>query len=90
MTFTRISQGAIINDGGNYRECNWGDFNNDGWLDIFVATGTGYGDTGYDGNFLYNNNGDPNESGDVTFTPIITGSIVKDVGNSHGCSWDTP
>ena len=72
-TFTRITTGDIVNDGGNSYSSTWGDYDNDGYLDLFVANSVQ--------NFLYHNNGDS------TFTKITTGSIVNDVGNSIGQSW---
>ncbi|PHS06070.1 MAG: hypothetical protein COA88_11310 [Kordia sp.] len=55
--------------------CSWGDYNNDGYMDLFVAN------SGDSNNALYKNNTDG------TFTEIITGDIVNDKGNSHGSTW---
>ena len=77
-TFTKITTGAIVNDGGNSLNCALGDYDNDGWQDVFVANANfGAGEN----NFLYKNNGDG------TFTKITTGNIVTDGGNSTGASW---
>jgi hypothetical protein len=73
-TFTKITTGVIVTDGGNSQGGSWADFDNDGDLDLFV---TNYGQN----NFLYRNNGDK------TFTKITNGAIVSDVGNSYGSSW---
>ena len=40
-TFTRIAAGAIVADVGDSHPCAWGDFNNDGHLDLFVGNGAG-------------------------------------------------
>ena len=73
-TFTTITTGIIVNDAGNSIGASWGDYDNDGYLDLFVANGG-------ENNFLYNNNRDG------TFTKITTGIIVNDFGNSNGASW---
>lgn len=77
-TFTKITSGIIVNDGGSSIGCAWCDYDNDGFADLFVANGNfGAGQA----NFLYKNNGNG------TFTKITTGSIVTDVANSVGGSW---
>ncbi|HWA06474.1 MAG TPA: FG-GAP-like repeat-containing protein [Ignavibacteria bacterium] len=77
-TFTKITSGAIVNDGGYSLNCAWGDYDNDGWQDVFVANANF---SAGQNNFLYKNNGDG------TFTKITTGNIVNDGGNSTGASW---
>ncbi|MFQ5824499.1 MAG: FG-GAP-like repeat-containing protein, partial [bacterium] len=72
-TFTRITTGTIVNDGGNSTGCIWGDYDNDGYLDLFVAN--------EGNNFLYANNGDGG------FNKITTGSIVTDGGSSLSSSF---
>ena len=59
QTFTRITTGDIVNDGGNGYGMAWGDYDNDGLIDLIVSIGTGE-------NFLYKNNGDG------SFTQIFT------------------
>jgi len=73
-TFTKVTTGSIVNDGGKSVGCAFGDYDNDAYLDLYVANRD-------QANFLYKNNGDG------TFTKITTGEIVTDVANSGGCSW---
>lgn len=73
-TFTRILHGPVATE-GFYSACGtWADFNNDGWLDLFISRWQNQN------NYLYFNNGDG------TFSKVTTGNIVNDAGNSFGCS----
>ena len=74
-TFAKVTTGAIVTDVGNFISCAWGDYDNDGFLDLFVTRQLGQG------NVLYHNNGDG------TFARVTEGSIVNDRGNSVGCAW---
>lgn len=73
-SFARITTGRIVTDGGNSTGCAWGDYDNDGWLDLFVPN---HGEN----NFLYHNNRDG------SFSKITSGRIVTDGGNSFGAAW---
>jgi hypothetical protein len=64
-TFTKVTTGDIVNDFGNNGIPAWGDFNNDGFLDLFVSS---YGET----NALYLNNRDG------TFTRTTQGDPLQD------------
>ncbi len=74
-SFTKVTSGPVVQSGGNSRGCAWGDYDNDGSLDLFVANEQGQN------NFLFHNNGDG------TFARIASGSIVNDGGASYGCAW---
>jgi hypothetical protein len=73
-TFTKVTTGIVVTDGGSSYGCTCADYDNDGFIDIFVAN---YNEN----NFLYHNNGNG------TFSKITTGAIVTDGGNSTGCAW---
>jgi hypothetical protein len=80
-TFTKITNGPIAN-GNHGRGCVWGDYDNDGWLDLFVNRGSPYGSGGAgETNALYQNNGDG------TFTEITNSVVVADVGQGQACAW---
>jgi len=72
--FTKVTTGAIVNDHGWSWGCTWGDYDNDGFLDLFVSNDGG-------GNFLYHN------EGGTTFTRVSTGPIAEDGGNCYGAAW---
>ena len=75
-TLTSVSKGAVTGDFAWAVGSAWGDFDNDGDLDLFVA---------HDGekSALYRNDGPPS----FNFTKITTGDIVNTVGQSFGCVW---
>jgi len=73
--FTKVTTGPPVRSGGNSRGCAWADYDNDGWVDLFVANEK------YQNNFLFHN------GGPAGFTRVTAGAIVTDRGNSFGCSW---
>jgi hypothetical protein len=77
-TFTRVTGQNIVTDGEMSAGASWGDYNNDGFMDLFVANLPGGSSAN---NFLYQNNGDG------TFTRITEGAIVNDGGYSFGSTW---
>ncbi|NJB82469.1 FG-GAP-like repeat-containing protein [Wenyingzhuangia aestuarii] len=74
--FTKVTTGAIANYGGYCHGASWVDYNNDGYLDLFV---TDYMPTKF--NVLYKNNGDE------TFTEVKNTSLVQEAKNSIGATW---
>ena len=74
-TLTRIESGALVSDLGESVSSSWGDFDNDGDLDLFVANNT------YAANKLYIN------QGDGSFVSMVDDPIV-DLGlYTHAASW---
>ena len=73
-TLVQITTGDVVNNGGYSVGCAWGDYDNDGHLDLYVANRLGP-------NFLYRNNGDG------SFTRVLNGPQVEDVADSNGCTW---
>ncbi len=73
--FVKVTQGSIVNDIGASRSCSWGDFDNDGWLDLFVLNYEGQND------YLYHNNGGQ------SFTKILNLPMVNDNRWGNSCGW---
>ncbi len=74
FVFGRVTTGDIVNNRGYSVSAAWGDYDNDGDLDLYVANRLGP-------NFLYRN------EGRGLFTRITTGAIVTDASDSNGCTW---
>lgn len=74
--FTKITTGRLVTDVEGSSGGSWGDYDNDGYLDMYVTNGINSAP-----NSLYHNNRDG------TFTKITTGNIVTDRGHSIGSSW---
>ncbi|MSU62483.1 MAG: hypothetical protein EXS31_08810 [Pedosphaera sp.] len=75
-TFTAITTGAIVTEERQFHGCAWGDYDNDGFLDLFVLN-----IAAAENNFLYHNNGDG------SFEKIVEGSLVNESGFSNDCAW---
>ena len=73
--FTKVTSGAIVTDSANSVGCSWGDYNNDGYMDLFVAN------SGNQVNNLYQN------LGNGSFAKVTSGIVVTETGNSHGSAW---
>jgi hypothetical protein len=74
--FSEITTGDIVTDGGTSVGASWGDYDNDGDLDLFVTNASIL-----ETNCFYQN------QGNGTFTKITSLAITADYGNSHGANW---
>jgi len=83
--FTKMTTndvGPLVAELVNSDSCAWGDYDNDGWIDLFVPNG--YDDGGIISprqSLLYRNNGDG------TFTKVTTGSPSGDWGTGLAANW---
>jgi hypothetical protein len=73
-TFAKILEVALVTDRGISMGGAWGDYDNDGFLDLFVVDASG-------NNRLYHN------EGDGAFARVTSGSLVNDGGQSQACAW---
>jgi enediyne biosynthesis protein E4 len=76
-TFTEVTDQADLAAVINARGAAWGDFNNDGYLDLYVVD-SGSDPEGKGPNRLYRNNGDG------TFTDVASSAGVDDLVASRG------
>jgi hypothetical protein len=72
--FIKVTTGALVTDGGKTMSASWGDYDNDGDLDVFLANDQA-------NNALFRNDGAGN------FTKITDGPVVNSGGNSFGSQW---
>jgi PKD repeat protein len=76
-SFTKITNSVVNSNNLLSLSCSWGDYDNDGNMDLFVCNG---GVTAVKvPNYLYHNNGDK------TFTQITAGPLSE----YKGCSWSS-
>lgn len=72
----KVTSGAMPEDKlASSMGASWGDFDNDGDQDVFIANAE------QEKNLLYKNNGNG------TFSNVVTGPIVSDDGSSQGSGW---
>jgi hypothetical protein len=78
--FTKITTGSIVTIAGSSRGCAWGDFDRDGFIDLYVSNSAADGHSnGRD--FLFHNNGDG------TFTEMRAQVGIADPIDSQACTW---
>lgn len=81
--FEPVTSGLIAEDEDHFASGSWLDYDNDGWLDLFVTV-LGPETSSSDPrvcNRLYHN------QGDGTFALVTTGSLVTKTGNAGGAAW---
>ncbi|MBK9405015.1 MAG: VCBS repeat-containing protein [Ignavibacteria bacterium] len=86
FNFTKILNDPLVNEIGYNAVSGWGDYDNDGDLDMFVTQA--YVPPGFTQkltNKLYKNL--LMESGTASFQKITSGEIVNDSGYSYGFAW---
>ncbi|HZW40564.1 MAG TPA: FG-GAP-like repeat-containing protein [Ignavibacteriaceae bacterium] len=76
-TFTKILSGELVTDTTLSTGSSWGDYDNDGDLDVFIPTSYFHGDY----NMLWRNNGDG------TFTKLPTAVPSLDQNTCYGSAW---
>jgi enediyne biosynthesis protein E4 len=84
FSFTRILSDPSVNENGYFACSGWGDYDNDGDLDMFVTQAYGPANV-YLKNHLYKNLF--MESGNPEFEKITSGELVNDSGYSYGFAW---
>ncbi|MCI0694080.1 FG-GAP-like repeat-containing protein [candidate division KSB1 bacterium] len=80
-TFTKITASAIVNDNDFSETSAWGDYDNDGHLDLYVTNSGDPNATGPQRNFLYRNNGNK------SFAKITGGAPATDLFYSRRVNW---
>lgn len=78
-TFVDVTAAAGIAPAFNAKGMAWGDYDNDGKLDLFIARGH-QGDTAVTGSLYHNN-------GDLTFTDKTSAAGLAVSGNSWAATW---
>ncbi|HRI13650.1 MAG TPA: CRTAC1 family protein [Verrucomicrobiota bacterium] len=80
--FTKITDGPITTDLGHFLAAAWVDYDNDGWLDLFVATTPSLTDPANSAtNRLYRN------LGSGGFAQVTAGRLVTDRAYAGGAAW---
>ena len=72
--FSKLTEGPLLNDGGNTTSASWADFDNDGDLDVFLTNDGGF-------NSLFKNNGS------FKFTKMLTDTVATTPAHSFSSAW---
>lgn len=85
LNFTKITTGPLVTEPGYNSTGGWGDYDNDGDLDMFVSQSYGAPITRKLVNKLFKNL--LIETGAASFEKVTTGPLVNDSGNTYGFAW---
>lgn len=80
--FTAVKGDTIVNESGQNAITGWGDFDNDGDLDMYVSQSYG---SGAHNNLLYKNM--KMETGTASFTRVNGSAVTNDSGWTYGFAW---
>jgi ASPIC and UnbV/FG-GAP-like repeat len=75
-SFTKVTRGEIVSAEAMFWHGSWGDYDNDGWLDLFVGS-----EYSSERNYLFHNDRDG------TFTLVDDAAMPKIPSNQHGSAW---
>ncbi|HRI13121.1 MAG TPA: CRTAC1 family protein, partial [Verrucomicrobiota bacterium] len=77
-----IDAGALTEDLFHFLTCSWVDYDNDGWLDVFMTVPRSSSETPTSvKNRLYHN------QGDGKFALVTQGTVATDAGEAAGAAW---
>ena len=79
-SFGQSSGGVVTNQLGFFNAATWADYDNDGFVDLFVTDDGSSTATGGKNQLFHNN-------GDGTFTKATSGAIVNDIGVGYAALW---
>jgi len=80
--FTSVTGDTIVNETGSNAITGWGDFDNDGDLDMYISQAYGGSSTN---NKLYKNM--KMETGTASFQKVSGGALTSDGGYTYGFAW---
>jgi len=75
-TFTQVTEGPWVTQKGFSETASFGDYDNDGLVDLYVTNSEGS-----KRNFLHHN------AGNTALTPVMTGALVTDAATSRNVTW---